>query len=196
MNKLEQRIRKLERQNRFCKAALFSAALIVCAVGAGKSDHVPDRITAKEIVIVDNNGNRTISILTDESGQGRINIMNDGNTSLSLGADAEQGGAIFVYDTEMNEKAVLSSALNLDTGKLAGALHLMNAEGTAVVQIESTKDGGGTVAVTNSKKRPAVAIGSMGDKGIFIISDDDHDRHRLITATENKTVVGEIAGGQ
>ncbi len=154
---VEERLERLERQNRRLKTGL--ASLLVVAVAAGlvgfaQPDSIPDVVEAKAFHVVGEDGTVLVK-LQDSLGTGSglfgtITTLNGEGKTLVVLRAAQGVGTVSTWNGE--DQALV--ALGVAHG--AGAVMTMNGEGQKLAQLGSTKDGAGAVVTYDpSGKRAA-----------------------------------------
>lgn len=157
---IETRLRRLESQNRRLRLAVLAiAAFAVGGVGLGwaRSDTAPDVISAKQINVVDNQGNITMQLGTDED-SGLLSIFDlQGNVTTLLDSD-EDGGILSIHDLEGN--AVVSAFSSTHGGMLSIFDHA-----TQPVLTLSASRVGGLIGVLDNNKEPTIRLTNDEDGG-------------------------------
>jgi len=144
---IEQRLGRLERQNRVMNGGLV--LLLMAAVGGGvlgfagqqKGAGVPDVIRAKMFLVVDDAGELAVA-LTGLEGGGHVRIYDDkGKTAVTL-SGTEHGGIV----RTQNGKGKRLVLLGWDDGG-EGTVTTYNGKGKELVDITATTGGEGFIAV-------------------------------------------------
>jgi len=81
----------------------------------GQAQGVPEEITAKKFLLMDNEGNYRGVLNVTEHGPVFALLDSDGTYRVSLGAG--DGAALAIYDEKMNVRAHLSEKLELKNAK-------------------------------------------------------------------------------
>jgi hypothetical protein len=96
---IENRIARLERQNRALVVALSAGALLMCIGAAvGMRQSRPQCIDAAEFRLLDDHGNPRARFAMSETGPALIFVDGDANTRLKLILDDADGPAMFMTD--------------------------------------------------------------------------------------------------
>jgi hypothetical protein len=113
---LEQRVEHLERQNRRLRiVGLFVSVLIGLVFLMGQAQGVPEEITAKKFLLMDDDGNYRGVLNVTEHGPVFALLDSNGTYRASLGVG--DGTALAIYDEKMNVRAHLSEKLELRNAK-------------------------------------------------------------------------------
>ncbi len=159
---IEQRVAKLERQNKWMKrAGGLALAAVACVVlmGQGKPKELPD-LRARSLTITDAKGKRRISLhateagprldLYDANGHARVNISyieESGQAAIMLLGtkalvflNASRGSAHLQINDKDGNSALDGSALNLDAAREKARARLSVFRGSPSVELRD-KDG-------------------------------------------------------
>ena len=124
---LEQRIERVERENRRLKIAALTALLgLGGAFSLGAAANPPQKLEAETIVLRDAQGKSRIVLGVDEEGPGIAFLDTKGKLRLNLGL-AKEGPALDLLDAAEHPRATL--LLTEDQGPI---LHFVDKKGSQV----------------------------------------------------------------
>ena len=159
---IEQRLDRLEQQNRFMKragAALLLAVMGVAVMGAGQQAAIPDVIKARAFHVIGKDGAVLVK-LEDSLGDGiglggTVTTANGkGQAIVRLSVTTEGIGIV----TTMNGTGQEIVRLSVTT-KGIGMVTTMNGKGQTLVELGVSTNGEGTVTTMNRKGQDLVMLG-------------------------------------
>ena len=163
---IEQRLNRLERQNRRMKKGMIGmvvAGFSLLVMAQASPPKIHDLIRAKKIEVVSDNGRRVILLESWKLG-GRISTNNKkGKTLFTVSATDNGNGLIATYSSK----------------------------GKKLVSITSTRGNNGAIATHNSKGKVIVDLSAAGDAG-GSISTYDHNGTALIGIKIRKNGSGAV----
>jgi hypothetical protein len=113
---LEHRMERLERQNRLLTVGGLAALVLVSLFFLmGQAEGVPEEITAKKFLLVDDEGNYRGVLNVTEHGPIFALLDAGGTYRASLGIG--EAATLAIYDDQMNVRALLSEKLELKNAK-------------------------------------------------------------------------------
>ena len=115
-----------------------------------KTDNpIVDEIRCRHLLIVNEDGERVVSITTGDT-----------------------AGGIGIYNNEGTE------VVSITTGDTGGGIGIYNNEGTEVVGLAAASHGSGGIELHNKDKKRVVQLGTYADgRGALVISDKDGKRN-------------------
>ena len=157
---VEERLDRLERQNRWLKAGL--ASLLVAAVATGllvfaPQDTIPDLVEARAFHVVDENG--------------AVLVKLEDSFGFSLGL----GGTITTLSNEGQKLVMLTATMDGE-----GMVRTLNGKGQELVVLGTTVDGTGAVAIMNSKGQELVRLGAT-EGGTGAVTTMNGEGQELVT---------------
>ena len=146
---VEQRVEKLERQNKhlkrgMCAVVLSALSLFITGQTRQGGDVAFRTITAKKIFVEDENG----------------------KTGILLASTPIQGGAIIISNPDGKILTVIGSH---DDGK-HGAVFTRNADGRELVVLGASPSGGGVISTYDGSGKKTIHIGPRIDTGEPVIA--------------------------
>ena len=158
MSTLEQRIRRLEVQNRFLLAGLLLPILGALLLAATGKDEVPDVVKARAFQVVGNDrGAVLVHIGSTTTGEGMVTTLNrNGQDVVTLGANPH-GGVVTTWNGKGQKLVMLD--VTTDGG---GMVRTGNGKGEWLVYLGERPHGGG-LRITNDKGRTLVRLGARID---------------------------------
>lgn len=158
----EQRLRRLERQNRLLMAGLVMlvGALLIGATG---KEAVPDVVKARAFHVVGKNGTVLVKIkssLPSGRGPGTVTTRNSrGQELVTLNATSEDEGMIRTLNGKGQELVLISS----NTVGREGMVSTWNGKGQRLVRLGVGTNGVGMVTTLNGKGDELVMLGARTD---------------------------------
>jgi len=138
-NGFEQRMDRLERDNRYLKRVLLGCLLsagAMVAMGQAPRPAIPDVLRARAFEIVDQSGRRAIKLSTD-NGNGVIGTYGKkGDLLLFIGGTSESGGVLEVA----KNAHPLVRLKSTENGE--GAVITFDKRGEGLVEVGADKNGG------------------------------------------------------
>jgi hypothetical protein len=142
---IEQRVEKLEQENRRLRVFVGAALLIGCAVAVmGASGGVPEVLQAKRFEVVGGNG-QAVAHLGQTMTGGYLQILDfRGKTAAQVNSNPT-GGAVLTYSASGSELVGMTS-----TPQGSGVVTTYDAAGQKLIALTVTVEGGGAVATFKS----------------------------------------------
>jgi hypothetical protein len=171
-NNLYARLERLEKQNNRLQQALTVlflslVALMIMGAKAGLQDGHFAKITAKNITIVDAQGNELIEIGTDESKGTGMRILNkDGTRLVGIGVAADGGGSGLLITDKMGRARF---GLGMDMG--IPSLAMTDENGKKIIGLGGDESGYGLVIMDGNEVERAGIGYKEGSTGIAIYDD-------------------------
>lgn len=171
---IEQRLAKLEQQNRRQRIGLMLLAGALCAVfvmGAGGQDGKFEKVVAKSIFVTNDADQPVISMLPTNAGHGALLIGSaQGETLVGMRGTDEGYGTLSTFSPLGNMSVELTSnadghgmvrtfsrkgklLVGVGAVKRGGAFEIFNTKGESVVQLLVNKQFHGSVGAFNRKGR-------------------------------------------
>ena len=159
-------------KRRICVKSMVLGAVIMliglavgCAVSPSliaQRNSVFDKITCREIEVIDKDGNEAISLYSDGLGN-RVYIYNkQGKTAMVLGSGGTfWGNSIDIYNKQEELAVVLGSEDSLNR------VYVFNKQGTGVVGRLYNTEYGGSVDVFNNQKKLGASVSVAEHGGRF-----------------------------
>lgn len=191
---IEQRLDRLERQNRLMKGSasvLLLGLLTIATLGASQQNSIPDLIEARAFHVVGKDGAALVKIDTWKIGDSHIGAFSTygANQKLVVGIGATDGGhgLVATWDgrgqqlvklgvtTEGEGTVTTRNGLGKELVKLGvglngnGTLTTKNRLGGMLVRLGSTQGGAGAVSVLNGSGVQIAEIG-MSTEGVGLMS--------------------------
>ena len=167
MDRIEQRISKLEKSVRLYRAFFGSAVILLIAVvfmSSGTRNDVPDVIKAKDFQVVDDNGNVLLE-LNKAKGNGQLTTYSPSGVKLCRLFTSEGG---------------------------AGAINTFDGNGKLNFKVTKITEGGGYIALYNSDEKEIVEAGSIvGNAGYLQVN--DHNANKIAWITEVRDGGGSLS---
>jgi hypothetical protein len=178
----EQRLNKLERQNKRMKKGMIGMvlagiSLLVMAQAAPPKVH--DLIRAKKIEVVSDKGQTVISLEGWEHG-GMISTYNKKGLNLTSVAANDGGDGLITTYNSKGKKLVDITATEDDTGSIS----TYNSKGKYLVDITATKNGG-AITTFDSKGKKLIAITTTKNGGAITTFDSNETELISITSRTN-----------
>lgn len=190
---IEQRLARVERQNRIFKGLFTVAGAAVAAlVFYGATEPIPEVVQARRFEIVNEAGN-TVLEMNSELGSGKLTIWNkdgkviihagtgittesgelriknkDGNEIIHVGADFLTGnGMLTIRNKDGNETIRAGARVNGD-----GLLIIGDKNGNAITHVGVESNGGGMLMLKNKDRKQIfyAAAGVIGDGLLKILT--------------------------
>ena len=188
---IEERIERVEKQNRRLKWAMTATSVVVAAVLVGvivavvfavrqpappTALAVADVIQAKEFQVVDDVGSAVVTLRSWKLG-GRIETRNhQGKRLFSVAAADDGSGTLSTYNAEGKELVSLGST---DEGH--GALSTRSAEGKELVSLTAMEGGsGGALTTYNAEGKELVSLG-MTEGGSGMVTTHNAEGKELVS---------------
>jgi hypothetical protein len=137
---IEERVAKLEKQNRGMKIALIAGLPIVVLLGAlgatSPQDRVPKEIRAEKFTLVDAN-ERVRSTLDASNGWGELSL----------------------YDSNGGQRIFLGGSDRMANGKSTPLIEMRSENGGPIVMIGGTPSGGKLWFFADGKSEPGISLG-------------------------------------
>lgn len=182
---LEERLARLERQNRRMKCGL--ALLLVVGVAAGllgfsSQDAVPDVVKARAFHVVGKDGKLLVKLEDVGTGAdvaGTVTTLNSkGQELVELTATLDGNGMVITRNGKGNELVELRTAADGE-----GMVRILNGKGQAIVRLGVIAGGAGSVTTLNGKGRELVDLTMSKDgRGAVAIYDPSGIRGARILA--------------
>ncbi len=182
---LEERLARLERQNRWMKCGL--ALLLVVGVAAGllgfsSQDAVPDVVKARAFHVVGKDGKLLVKLEDVGTGAdvaGQVTTLNSkGQELVYLGSTTDGNGVVTTLNGKGQDLVQLTATRD---GK--GMVRTLNGKGQAIVRLGVMACGAGSVTTLNGKGREVVDLTTMKDgRGAVAIYDPSGVRGARILA--------------
>lgn len=166
---MDERIERLEKQNRRLQKTLILmslsvVALVIMGAKAGLQDAQFGKITARQITIVDTQGNKVIEIGVDKSAGTGMRIINGEGTQLvGLGIAADEGGSgLLIRDKQGRARF----GLGMDRG--VPSVALTDENGKKIIGLGGDQNGYGLVIMDGNEVERAGIGHKEGNTGIVI----------------------------
>lgn len=182
---IEERMDRIERQNRRLKGGLVLVLLAVAVGGLlwfARKDQVPDVVKAKAFYVVTDDGTVLVKI-EDALGIGLVGTVTTlngkGEELVQLGATIDGDGTV----TTLNGKGQDLVNLGVTTGG-EGTVTTLNGKGQRLVGLGVSTEGAGMVTTLNSQGQELVTLGvSVHGGGVVTTSNGMGQKLVQLTAT-------------
>lgn len=175
MESLEEKVARLERQNKLLAMALIGP-LFLAVVALFKSPdpaNVPDEIRAKSFIVVNDEGAKLAELCPDEHGSGSLGLLNDAGKYIIL-ADSTPNkcGALNVADASGRRRYMTAIAQD---GRIYTGYY--GNKGMPLLYQGQELGGWGFVAVRNTRgKISASMTSSNSGYGLMVLASDKGER--------------------
>lgn len=163
MESLEEKVARLERQNKLLAMALIGPLFlaVVALFRAPDPATIPDEIRAKSFIVVNDEGEKLAELRPDEHGSGSLGLLNnDGEYIVLANSTPSKCGALHLagadgrrrYMTTVSQDDMVRTAYYGSAGTTLlrlgqdlrgqGFMHTLNSKGTIVTYISSAPSGG------------------------------------------------------
>ncbi len=180
MESLEEKVARLERQNKLLAMALIGPLfLAVVALFRGPDPAtIPDEIRAKSFIVVNDAGDKLAELCPDEHGSGSLGLLNDAGKYIVFAASTpNKCGALNVLGAD-GQSRYLTNVSQED--KVCTAYY--GKSGTPVIYLGQDSGGQGGINTLNSKGRIVTYISSAPSGGYGLMklyTDEGKSRVRI-----------------
>jgi hypothetical protein len=190
---IEERLEKLERQNRRMKLAGLGAMVIAGAfvlMGQASGPRTPPEVRAKSFVLVDANGETRARLYMSASAKGpELDLLDaKGNPRVVLGASGTSGG-LDLLDAKGNER------LTLDGPPIGPALVLSDANGNTRAEMDAFSDSP-ELDLYDASGKPRAGLGAWPEgPGLKLYDANGKPRAGLAVTSDGPTLGLDDANG-